>query len=81
MAEISSSTVFDRSNVSGPSSLHVLSLCVPPEKLHEIMGAYDYIGMRFHTYAPRRRRDLRPRTRKRAGKKEAGEPSGSDRHI
>ena len=34
LAEISSSTVFDRSSVSGPSSLHVWFFAVPSEDLH-----------------------------------------------
>ena len=34
LAEISSSTVFDRSSVSGPSSLHVWFFSVPSEDLH-----------------------------------------------
>src|SRR5215469_6337891 len=38
LAEISSSTVFERSSVSGPSSLHVWFCCVPLEDLHEIIG-------------------------------------------
>src|SRR6516225_596244 len=33
--EISSSTVFERSSVSGPSSLHVWFLLVPSEDLHD----------------------------------------------
>src|SRR5271167_1071095 len=33
--EISSSTVFDRSSVSGPSSLHVWFFSVPSEELHQ----------------------------------------------
>src|SRR4029077_15921520 len=37
-AEISSSTVFDRSSVSGPSSLHVIFLAVPSEDVHASMG-------------------------------------------
>src|SRR6201993_1006545 len=37
-AEISSSTVLDRSKVSGPSSLHVMFLAVPSEDLHAITG-------------------------------------------
>src|SRR5689334_5056421 len=37
-AEISSSTVFDRSNVSGPSSLHVWFADVPSEDLHQSTG-------------------------------------------
>src|SRR2546426_9221467 len=37
-AEISSSIVFDRSRVSGPSSLHVMFLAVPSEDLHASMG-------------------------------------------
>src|SRR5213593_4416869 len=35
LAEISSSTVFDRSNVSGPSSLHLWFFSVPSEDLHQ----------------------------------------------
>ena len=38
LAEISSSTVFDRSSVSGPSSLHVWFFTVPSEDLHEMIG-------------------------------------------
>src|SRR5262245_50417326 len=38
LAEISSSTVFDRSRVSGPSSLHVVFLPVPSEDLHASTG-------------------------------------------
>src|ERR1700730_18626940 len=38
LAEISSSTVFDRSRVSGPSSLHVMFLAVPSEDLHASTG-------------------------------------------
>src|SRR5215471_19398002 len=38
LAEISSSTVFDRSSVSGPSSWHVWFACVPSEDLHQITG-------------------------------------------
>src|ERR1700722_16562874 len=34
LAEISSSTVFDRSNVSGPSSLHIWFCCEPLDDLH-----------------------------------------------
>src|SRR4029453_6523987 len=37
-AEISSSTVFDRSNVSGPSSLQVWFFDVPSEDVHEMTG-------------------------------------------
>src|SRR6185437_6331059 len=37
-AEISSSTVFDRSRVSGPSSLHVWFFEVPSEEVHESTG-------------------------------------------
>ena len=37
-AEISSSTVFERSSVSGPSSLHVWFFSVPSEDLHQITG-------------------------------------------
>src|SRR5215813_90014 len=37
-AEISSSTVFDRSRVRGPSSLHVMFLAVPSEDLHASTG-------------------------------------------
>src|SRR6478735_5391658 len=36
--EISSSTVFDRSSVSGPSSLHVWFASVPSDDLHQITG-------------------------------------------
>ena len=35
LAEISSSTVFERSSVSGPSSLHVWFFAVPSEDLHQ----------------------------------------------
>src|SRR5499425_2421773 len=38
LAEISSSTVFERSSVSGPSSLHVWFFCVPSEDLHQMTG-------------------------------------------
>src|SRR5215470_2124764 len=38
LAEISSSTVFERSKVSGPSSLHLWFCSVPSEDLHEITG-------------------------------------------
>src|SRR6516165_481026 len=37
-AEISSSTVFERSSVSGPSSLHFWLLSVPSEDLHARIG-------------------------------------------
>src|SRR5215468_10932053 len=38
LAEISSSTVFERSNVSGPSSLQVWFFSVPSDDLHEMIG-------------------------------------------
>ena len=38
LAEISSSTVFDRSSVSGPSSLQVWFFSVPSEDLHQMTG-------------------------------------------
>src|SRR5216683_1155683 len=38
LAEISSSTVLDRSSVSGPSSLQVWFFCVPSEDLHARTG-------------------------------------------
>ena len=38
LAEISSSTVLERSSVSGPSSLQVWFLAVPSEDLHERTG-------------------------------------------
>src|SRR4051812_2266751 len=38
LAEISSSTVLERSSVSGPSSLHVWFFAVPSEDLHESTG-------------------------------------------
>src|SRR5262252_4230932 len=38
LAEISSSTVFDRSNVSGPSSLHVMFLELPSDDLQASTG-------------------------------------------
>ena len=38
LAEISSSTVFDRSSVSGPSSLHFWFFAVPSEDLHQSTG-------------------------------------------
>src|SRR5215472_1892259 len=38
LAEISSSTVFERSSVIGPSSLHTWLLCVPSEDLHAMTG-------------------------------------------
>src|SRR5271166_5424646 len=38
LAEISSSTVFDRSSVSGPSSLHRWLPAVPSDDLHQMTG-------------------------------------------
>src|SRR5262245_15370173 len=38
LAEISSSTVLERSSVSGPSSLHIWFFAVPSEDLHESTG-------------------------------------------
>src|SRR4029078_11182481 len=38
LAEISSSTVRDRSSVSGPSSLHVWFFSVPSDDLHQMTG-------------------------------------------
>src|SRR6476646_3704559 len=38
LAEISSSTVFERSSVSGPSSLHLWFVSVPSEDLHAMIG-------------------------------------------
>ena len=38
LAEISSSTVFERSSVSGPWSLHVWFFAVPSEDLHEMIA-------------------------------------------
>ena len=38
LAEISSSTVRERSSVSGPSSLHVWFFSVPSEELHQMTG-------------------------------------------
>src|SRR5580692_6642458 len=38
LADISSSTVFDRSRVSGPSSLHVWFFSVPSEDVHARTG-------------------------------------------
>ena len=38
LAEISSSTVFDRSSVSGPSSLHVWFVSVPSDEWHQSTG-------------------------------------------
>src|SRR5512137_2484170 len=38
LAEISSSTVFDLSSVSGPSSLQVVLFCVPSLDLHQMTG-------------------------------------------
>src|SRR5678815_5460700 len=38
LAEISSSTVFERSKVSGPSSLQVWFAAVPYDDLHQITG-------------------------------------------
>src|SRR5207344_3069928 len=38
LAEISSSTVFERSKVSGPSSLHLWFAAVPSEDLHQSTG-------------------------------------------
>src|SRR5262249_39667555 len=38
LAEISSSTVFDRSRVSGPSSLHVWFAIVPSADVHQMSG-------------------------------------------
>src|SRR4029078_2650820 len=39
LAEISSATVFERSSVSGPSSLHVWFADVPSEEVHERNGS------------------------------------------
>ena len=38
LAEISSSTVRERSSVSGPSSLQVVFFCVPSLDLHQMTG-------------------------------------------
>src|SRR5271157_5779973 len=38
LLEVSSSTVFERSRVSGPSSLHVWFACVPSEEWHQMTG-------------------------------------------
>src|SRR5580765_6976800 len=38
LAEISSSTVFDRSRVRGPSSLHIWFFSAPSADLHQITG-------------------------------------------
>src|SRR6476469_5580484 len=38
LAEISSSTVFERSSVNGPSSLQLWFLSVPSEEVHAITG-------------------------------------------
>src|SRR5271157_1518297 len=38
LAEVSSSTVFERSSVNGPSSLQVWFACVPSEDLHQMIG-------------------------------------------
>src|SRR5215467_10835044 len=38
LAEISSSTVFDRSSVSGPSSVHLWFFSVPSEEWHHKIG-------------------------------------------
>src|SRR5262249_51043096 len=38
LAEISSSTVFERSRVGGPSSWHVWFACEPSEDLHQMIG-------------------------------------------
>src|SRR5271157_2045520 len=38
LAETSSSTVFERSSESGPSSLHVWFACVPSEDVHQMIG-------------------------------------------
>src|SRR5262245_27963923 len=38
LAEISSSTVFERSRVSGPSSLQVWFFAVPSDDLHQMTG-------------------------------------------
>src|SRR6476646_4482434 len=38
LADISSSTVFDRSSVNGPSSWHLWFFAVPSEDLHQITG-------------------------------------------
>src|SRR5215813_2001204 len=38
LAEISSSTVFDRSSVSGPSSVHLWFFSVPSEEWHHKTG-------------------------------------------
>src|SRR5271165_3463057 len=38
LAEVSSSTVFERSSVRGPSSLHVWFFSVPSEEWHQMIG-------------------------------------------
>src|ERR1700730_8493353 len=38
LVEISSSTVFDRSSVSGPSSVHIWFFSVPSDDLHQSTG-------------------------------------------
>src|SRR5664279_741284 len=38
LAEVSSSTVLERSSVSGPSSLQVVFFCVPSLDLHQMIG-------------------------------------------
>src|SRR6476619_6121773 len=53
LAEISSSTVFDRSNVSGPSSLHDWFADVPSEDRHHITGRGGVThGVVFGSTAP-----------------------------
>src|SRR5215468_12759046 len=53
LAEISSSTVFERSNVSGPSSLHFWFACVPSADLHHMSGRGGVTqGVVFGSTAP-----------------------------
>src|SRR3954470_10446023 len=53
LAEISSSTVFDRSNVNGPSSLQDCFADVPSEDLHHITGRGGVMhGVVFGSTAP-----------------------------
>src|SRR5215831_9437891 len=53
LAEISSSTVFERSRVTGPSSLQVWLFCVPSDDLHQITGRGGVTqGVVFGSTAP-----------------------------
>src|SRR3954466_4474730 len=53
-AEISSSTLFERSSVSGPWSLHVMFFAVPSEDLHDSTGrgGVRHTGAVFGSTAP-----------------------------